>query len=156
MFFFNFEISKTMTSWRPFCTILLEHSHGRNFAPIFIKIWGKVERCHPLFFYLKSAKWDGNFCQYVGPYFRKKTFKMAAKKVFFLNKASEMFISTKIDLLITNLIIFSQLNVSFPVKVEKYVKILKKVKWLNISTLPWAIFLLISMICKFAMNNGFV
>ena len=55
-----------------------------------------------------------------------KNIQNGRQKSFFLNKASEMFISTKIDLLITNLIIFSQLNVSFPVKVEKHVKILKK------------------------------
>ena len=37
-----------------------------------------------------------------------------------------MFISTEIDLLITNMIIFSRLGASFPVKVAKNVKIEKK------------------------------
>ena len=36
--FLDFDISKSMTSWRPFCTFSLGHSHGRNFAPIFFKI----------------------------------------------------------------------------------------------------------------------
>jgi len=53
---------------------------------------------------------------------------MAATSKIFENKASEVFISTEIDLLITNLIIFSRLNASFPVKVAKQVKIKKKVK----------------------------
>ena len=47
------------------------------------------------------------------------------QKIFFLNKASEVSISTEIDLLITNMIIFSRLNESFPVKVAKNVKIEK-------------------------------
>ena len=37
-----------------------------------------------------------------------------------------MSISTEIDLLITNMIIFSRLDASFPVKVSKNVKIEKK------------------------------
>ena len=34
----DFENSISMTSWRPFCTFLLGHSQGRNFALIFFKI----------------------------------------------------------------------------------------------------------------------
>ena len=40
--------------------------------------------------------------------------------------ASEVSISTEMDLLITNMIIFSRLDASFPVKVAKNVKIEKK------------------------------
>ena len=44
-----------------------------------------------------------------------KKIQMAAD-YFFLNKASEVFILTNIDLLITNLIIFDRLDASFPNK----------------------------------------
>ena len=37
-FFSIFENSNLMTSWRPFCTFSMGHSHGRNFCPIFFKI----------------------------------------------------------------------------------------------------------------------
>ena len=55
-----------------------------------------------------------------------KKFKMAA--IFFLNKASEVSFTYEIDLLITNMIIFSRLDALFPVKEAKKVKIEKKVK----------------------------
>ena len=45
---------------------------------------------------------------------------------FFLNKASEVSISTVIDLLIANMIIYSRLDASFPVKGANNVKNLKK------------------------------
>ena len=36
-----------MTSWRPFCTFLMSHSHhlmhNRNFASVFVKIADEVE-----------------------------------------------------------------------------------------------------------------
>ena len=73
---------------------------------------------------LKSARWLGKFRQYGRPRFWKKI-KMAAKYIF-LNKASEVSISTEIDLLITNMIIFSRLYASFLVKVAKNVKNWKK------------------------------
>ena len=47
--------------------------------------------------------------------------------LFFLNKASEVSISTEIDLLTMNMIIFSRLDASFPVKVAKNVKVEKNV-----------------------------
>ena len=37
-FFSDFEHSKSMTPWRPFCTFSFGHSHGSNFTPIFFKI----------------------------------------------------------------------------------------------------------------------
>ena len=55
-----------------------------------------------------------------------KKIKMAAN-FFFSNKASEVSISTEIDLLITNMIIFSQLDASFSVKVAKMSKLKKNV-----------------------------
>ena len=54
-----------------------------------------------------------------------KKIKMAAILFFFI-KASEVSISTEIDLLITNMIISSRLDVSFPVNVAKKVKMKKK------------------------------
>ena len=48
------------------------------------------------------------------------------QKQNFLNKASEVSISTEIDLLITNMIIFSQLDASFPVRVSNNIEIEKK------------------------------
>ena len=38
-----FENSNLMTSWRPFCTFPMGHSHGRNFCPIFFKFEYKVK-----------------------------------------------------------------------------------------------------------------
>ena len=40
-FFLDFESSKSMTSWRPFCTFTPGHSHGRNFLS-FSSNFGKV------------------------------------------------------------------------------------------------------------------
>ena len=51
--------------------------------------------------------------------------KMAAL-FFFLNKATEVSLLTEIDLLITNMIIISRLDASFPVKVAKNVKVDKR------------------------------
>ena len=48
-------------------------------------------------------------------------------KINFLKQASEMSISTEIDLLITNMIISSQLDASLLVKVAKNVNIEKNV-----------------------------
>ena len=48
-FFMDFENSKWMTSWRPFCTFSFRHSHVRNFALIFFKIKHKVQSCLPMF-----------------------------------------------------------------------------------------------------------
>ena len=38
LFFSDFEISKRWRHGGHFCTFLLGHSHGRNFAPVFFKI----------------------------------------------------------------------------------------------------------------------
>ena len=65
-----------------------------------------------------------------------------------------MSISTEIDLLITNMIIFSRLEASFPVKVAKKVNIEKKtVKWLNILTSPWAILFFFFMLRMLARQR---
>ena len=45
LFFWDSEISKSMTSWQPFCTFSPGNSDGRNFALIFFKIVDKVESC---------------------------------------------------------------------------------------------------------------
>ena len=42
-FFSDFEMSKSMTTWWPFCTFSPGKSHGRNFALVFFKITDKVE-----------------------------------------------------------------------------------------------------------------
>ena len=110
-----------------------------QFCSGFIQNWWGGRKLSSAVCYSKSARSVGNFHQYGEPRFRKKI-KMAAKN-FFGNKASEVSISTEIDLLITNMIIFSRFDASFPLKVAKNVKIEKKVKWLNILTLPWAILL---------------
>ena len=44
-FFSVFENSNLMTSWRPFCTFSMGHSHGRNFCPILFKFEYKVQSC---------------------------------------------------------------------------------------------------------------
>ena len=48
-FFTDFEISKRMMSWRPFCTFSMRHSNGRNFASIFFKLKYKVQSCLSVF-----------------------------------------------------------------------------------------------------------
>ena len=48
-FFSIFENSNLMTSWRPFCSFPMGHSHGRNFALIFFKFEYKVQSCSLLF-----------------------------------------------------------------------------------------------------------
>ena len=60
-----------------------------------------------------------------------------------------MSISTEIDLLITKMIIFSQSDASFPVKVAKCQNWKKIVKWLNILTSPWAILFIFQYCCTF-------
>ena len=45
----DYEISKSMTSWRTSCTFSIRHSHGRKFALIFFEIKDKVESCLSLF-----------------------------------------------------------------------------------------------------------
>ena len=82
--------------------------------------------------YRKSARLVGNFCKHGGPCFKK--IQNSNRNQNFLNKASKVFI----DSLITNLLIFCRLVQLFLIKVEKCQK-LKKVKWLYILTLPWAI-----------------
>ena len=77
--------------------------------------------------YFKSARSVGNVCQYGGPRRFRKKIKMDDKNIF-LNKATEVFVTTENDLLIMNMIMFSQLDASFPVKEEKNAKIEKKVK----------------------------
>ena len=49
LFFSFFENSNLMTSWRPFCSFPMGHSHGRNFALIFFKFEYKVQSCSLLF-----------------------------------------------------------------------------------------------------------
>ena len=44
-----FEISKSMTSQRPFCTFPFRHYHGCKFALIFLKIRHKLQSCLPMF-----------------------------------------------------------------------------------------------------------
>ena len=48
-YFSDFEISKSMTSWRQFCNFSMRHSHGRIFCSIFFKFCHKVPRCLPVF-----------------------------------------------------------------------------------------------------------
>ena len=54
---------------------------------------------------------------------------MVVNNIFFKHKASDVSISTEIDLLITNMIIFSRLGASFLVKVAKNAKIKKKMSY---------------------------
>ena len=49
LLFLDFEISKPMTSWRPFWFFLTKRSHGRNYASIVFKIAEKVENSDPMF-----------------------------------------------------------------------------------------------------------
>ena len=123
----------------------LGHSHGRSFCSIIFKLKHKIESCLPLFAILKSARLVGNFRQYGGPRFRKNS--KWRQKTFFGNKASGVSMSTNIDLLITNWIIFSRLVASSPNKMaemsKQNVNILKNVEWLNRLTLSWAILFLL-------------
>ena len=48
-FFSIFENSNLMTSWRPFCSFPMGHSHSRNFALILFKFEYKVQSCSLLF-----------------------------------------------------------------------------------------------------------
>ena len=48
-FFSDFENFNLMTSWRPFCTNPLRHSHGCIWTPIFFKFWYVVVYCLRLF-----------------------------------------------------------------------------------------------------------
>ena len=105
-----------MTSWQPFP---LRHSHGRNFASIVSKILHKIENCLPLIAIQNQRDGLVTSANMADCVFEKK-FKMAANFSFLFNKASEVSISTEIDLLVTNMIISSQLDASFPVKVAKY------------------------------------
>ena len=46
-FFSDFDISKSMTLWRPCCMFYRGHSQGRNFCPIFFKFWHAVDSFTP-------------------------------------------------------------------------------------------------------------
>ena len=48
-FFLDFGYLNLMTSWRPFCTFPMRHSHGRNFGPIFFKFGHNVALRYPVF-----------------------------------------------------------------------------------------------------------
>ena len=128
------------TSWRLFYTFSILHPHFRAFVPNFLTI---EVRCKFLFavHYWTFEKFVVYFYQNGGMRFWKKNQKGRQKQNCW-NKASEMSNSTEIDLLITNMIIFSRLVVSFPVKVAKKSK-LKKISndWINLHHLERSCFL---------------
>ena len=81
---------------RPFCSFSFRHSHGRNFAPIFLKIADEVESCLPLFTIenqqdqlVTSGDRENRVEQKI---------EILARKIFFLrNRASKVSIFTNSD-----------------------------------------------------------
>ena len=80
--FLDFEISKSMTSWRPFCTFPFASLSRSQFCFDFLQHLTKDRKLSTAVCYLKLARLVRNFCQYSRPRLRKKI-KMAAN--FFLN-----------------------------------------------------------------------
>ena len=131
-YFSDFEISKSMTSWRPFCTHSFAALSRSQFCFDCLQNLTQYRKLSSTICYIKSARSICNFRQYGGPRFRKKS-KWPPKSNFW-NKASEVSISTEIDLLITN--IYS-IGCVISGQSGKNVKIEKNVKWVNIWTFPW-------------------
>ena len=80
-FFTDFENSKWMTSWRPFCTFFIPALSRSQFCSDFLQNWAQGTKLSSNVCYWKSAKSVGNFRKYREPRFRKKI-KMATKFLF--------------------------------------------------------------------------
>ena len=72
-FFTDFENSKWMTSWRPFCTFFIPALSRSQFCSDFLQNWAQGTKLSSNVCYWKSAKSVGNFRQYGEPRFRKKS-----------------------------------------------------------------------------------
>ena len=105
-FFTDFENSKLLTSWRPFCMFFNAALSRSQFCSDFLQNWVQGTKLSSGVCYWKSAKSVGNFRQYGNLRFRKKKQNINENdhQIFFLIWASNMSISTNSDLLITNLI----------------------------------------------------
>ena len=83
-FLSDFEISKSMTSWRPFCTFSPGHSHAvAIFVQFTSKIAGEVESCLPLFAIENQRGRLVTSANMADRVLEKIKFKMAAKIYFF-------------------------------------------------------------------------
>ena len=106
-FFSIFENSNLMTSWRPFCSFPMGHSHGRNFALIFFKFGYKVQSCFLQFAIEnqqnRSRTFDVITEQKTQNFRQEKKFRTWTRKVSFY---------TNLHPLITNLILFCRFNVN--------------------------------------------
>ena len=72
-FFTDFENSKWMTSWRPFCTFFIPALSRSQFCSDFLQNWAQGTKLSSNVCYWKSAKSVGNFRKYREPRFRKKS-----------------------------------------------------------------------------------
>ena len=81
-FFSDFENSKSMTSWRPFCIFAVPALSWSHFLFDFLQIRIQVTKLLSTVCYWKSEKSVDKFWRNNGPRFRKKS-KMAAKNKIF-------------------------------------------------------------------------
>ena len=72
-FFSDFENSKWLTSWRPFCMFFNAALSRSQFCSDFLQNWAQGTKLSSNVCYWKSAKSVGSFWKYREPRFRKKS-----------------------------------------------------------------------------------